>query len=150
MVRTPAQSRAAGYAPAVALVCAALLLAAPARAQQALSAGGARPARPGAARPVIPRLAVAAPRTAPVELDGRLTEAAWQSAIAIGDFTQTQPNQGQPATQRTEVRFLVDGDALFVGARMYDSLGAAGVRNSSPPPLSSSSRPATGPRQPSI
>ncbi|HEV3051330.1 MAG TPA: DUF5916 domain-containing protein, partial [Longimicrobium sp.] len=43
------------------------------------------------------------------------------------DFRQQQPNEGQPATQRTEVRFAYDDGALYVGARMYDSLGAAGV-----------------------
>ena len=43
-------------------------------------------------------------------------------------FIQSEPNEGQPATQRTEVRFLFDAEALYVGARMHDSLGAAGVR----------------------
>jgi hypothetical protein len=128
MIPTPTCRLSAGTTHRIALVCAALLLPLSARAQQALTAGGAQPARSGTASPAIPRLAVATPRTEPVELDGRLTEPAWASAIAIGDFTQTQPNQGLPATQRTEVRFLVDGDALFIGARMYDSLGAAGVR----------------------
>jgi hypothetical protein len=49
---------------------------------------------------------------------------------AGGDRTSRQqdPNEGQPATQRTEVRFAYDADALYIGARMYDSLGARGVR----------------------
>ncbi|HEX6036547.1 DUF5916 domain-containing protein, partial [Longimicrobium sp.] len=41
-------------------------------------------------------------------------------------FRQREPNEGQPG-QRTEVRFAYDDGALYVGARMYDSLGAAGV-----------------------
>src|SRR5690554_6617390 len=49
----------------------------------------------------------------PVILDGRLDESVWRSA---------------PATQRTEVRFAFDDDALYIGARMYDDLGADGVR----------------------
>src|SRR5439155_24460647 len=36
--------------------------------------------------------------------------------------------EGQPATQRTEVRFAFDGAALYVWARMFDDHGAAGVR----------------------
>src|SRR5262249_36634706 len=36
---------------------------------------------------------------------------------------------GDPATQRTEVRFLFDDEALYIGARMYDTEGAAGVRS---------------------
>ncbi len=31
------------------------------------------------------------------------------------------------ATQQTEVRFIYDDDALYIGARMFDDKGAAGV-----------------------
>jgi uncharacterized protein DUF5916/cellulose/xylan binding protein with CBM9 domain len=61
-------------------------------------------------------------------IDGRLDEDAWQRATPATQFTQTQPLEGPPATQRTEVRFLFDDDALYIGARMYDSLGRKGVR----------------------
>jgi hypothetical protein len=71
--------------------------------------------------------ATAAPRSGPVRLDGHLEEAAWAAATPATDFTQQRPNEGAPASERTEVRFLYDEDALYVGARMYDSLGAAGV-----------------------
>ena len=56
---------------------------------------------------------------APV-VDGRLDDAAWALATPVTDLTQSDPNEGQPATERTEVRFLYDGDALYVGARMFD------------------------------
>lgn len=65
---------------------------------------------------------------APITLDGRLEEAVWRIAPAATDFRQSQPNEGEPATQRTEVRFAYDAEALYIGARMYDELGAAGVR----------------------
>src|SRR5687768_12581343 len=71
--------------------------------------------------------ASAARRTGPVSVDGRLDEAAWANAPAVTDFVQYEPKEMEPATQRTEVRFLFDDDALYVGARMYDSLGAEGV-----------------------
>ena len=80
------------------------------------------------AHPTPPPLAVAAPRTGPIPLAGKLDEPDWQAAAPATDFRQAQPNEGQPATQRTEVRFLYDADALYIGARMYDTQGAAGVR----------------------
>lgn len=70
----------------------------------------------------------AVPLDAPVTVDGRLDEAVWRSAPAATEFRQSQPHEGEPATQRTEVRFANDAEALYVGARMYDDLGAAGVR----------------------
>ena len=78
--------------------------------------------------PTPPPVAVAAPRTDPITLDGRLDEPDWQAAVPAADFRQAQPNEGQPATQRTEVRFLYDDDALYIGARMYDTEGAHGIR----------------------
>jgi hypothetical protein len=72
----------------------------------------------------------AARRTSPVTLDGRLDEAAWQSATPITEFRQTDPDEGQPGTERTEVRFLFDEGAFYVGARMHDSQGRAGIRTS--------------------
>lgn len=71
-------------------------------------------------------LAVA--RSTPVTLDGRLDEAVWRAAQPASDFVQQRPDDGQPATQRTEVRILYDDEALYVGARMFDTEGAAGVR----------------------
>ncbi|HEX2188986.1 MAG TPA: DUF5916 domain-containing protein [Longimicrobiaceae bacterium] len=52
-------------------------------------------------------------------LDGRLDDPAWQAAQPIADFLQKQPDEGAAPTDSTEVRFLYDGDALWVGARMY-------------------------------
>ena len=78
--------------------------------------------------PTPPPVLQAAERRGNVTIDGRLDEAAWQAASAATEFRQSLPNEGQAGTQRTEVRFLFDGDALYVGAKMYDSLGAAGVR----------------------
>ena len=69
-----------------------------------------------------PPLASAA-RVAPgsIHLDGQLDEAIWTRAEPIADFTQTVPHEGQPATERTEVRIVYDDDAIYVGARMFDA-----------------------------
>ncbi|HSG82184.1 MAG TPA: DUF5916 domain-containing protein [Gemmatimonadota bacterium] len=55
------------------------------------------------------------------EIDGRLDEAAWALADAIGGFTQRDPDEGEPATERTEAWVLYDDGALYVGVRAYDS-----------------------------
>jgi hypothetical protein len=55
-----------------------------------------------------------------IAVDGRLDEPAWASAEPATGFTQTDPSEGQPATERTEVRVLIGSDALYVGARLYD------------------------------
>lgn len=77
---------------------------------------------------VRPRM-IAAERTGPITLDGRLDESAWAASTPATAFRQSEPNEGQPATQPTEVRILYDDVALYIGARMYDSLGARGVRS---------------------
>jgi hypothetical protein len=74
----------------------------------------------------VPRV-TAARRNGPIVLDAKLDDAAWAAAAPITKFTQFDPDPGQPASQRTEVRFLYDDEALYVGAKMYDTAGAKGV-----------------------
>ncbi len=57
----------------------------------------------------------------PPHLDGRLDEPAWALAPVMSDFVQRDPNQGEPATQRTEVRVVYTDDAIFVGVRAFDT-----------------------------
>jgi len=58
--------------------------------------------------------------TQTVEIDGRLLEQVWQRP-SIGDFTQKDPDEGKPSTQKTEVWICYDDEALYVGARLYDT-----------------------------
>src|SRR5690554_994327 len=58
--------------------------------------------------------------TAPLSIDGRLDESVWMTAPPISDFRQTVPDEGQPVTERTEIRFLYDDDHLYVGAWLWD------------------------------
>lgn len=53
----------------------------------------------------------------PLKLDGRLDEAAWARADSIDDFRQSDPAEGEPASERTVVRFLAARDGLWVGDR---------------------------------
>jgi hypothetical protein len=50
-------------------------------------------------------------------IDGVLDEAAWSSAPAADQFFQQEPQEGQPATDRTEVRVLYDAGHLYIGVR---------------------------------
>ncbi len=65
--------------------------------------------------------AVAARRSGAIQIDGKLDEAAWNVATPITDFRQYDPNEGQPASEKTEVRILIDDDAVYVGWRNFDS-----------------------------
>jgi hypothetical protein len=56
-----------------------------------------------------------------IEIDGALAEPEWQTAPAILDFTQYDPEEGAPPTEQTSVRILYDDDALYIGAICYDS-----------------------------
>jgi hypothetical protein len=57
----------------------------------------------------------------PLSLDGQLDDPAWAHATPVSRFTQRVPREGDPASERTEVRVLYDDDALYVGARLYDA-----------------------------
>ena len=72
-------------------------------------------------------VATASSLIGPINIDGKLDEAAWARATPITDFRQQQPHEGAPASQRTEVRVLFDERALYIGARMFDSLGVRGI-----------------------
>lgn len=54
-----------------------------------------------------------------IHVDGRLDETAWAAAPAIDDFVQKEPNEGANPSERTEIRFLYDDGALYIGARMH-------------------------------
>lgn len=54
-----------------------------------------------------------------VHLDGRLDESFWSTVQLVSDFTQKEPDAGQPATEKTEIGFVYDDHALYVGARMH-------------------------------
>ncbi|MGD8320816.1 MAG: DUF5916 domain-containing protein, partial [Gemmatimonadota bacterium] len=71
-----------------------------------------------AARPVVE----ATRATTPIDIDGRLDEAAWAQATPATDFTQVDPDEGQPVSQPTIARILYDDEAIYIGVRLEDSL----------------------------
>ena len=55
-------------------------------------------------------------------LDGDvLGDPAWKNAPPITSFVQEQPVEGQPASEKTEVRVIFTADTLYVGVVLYDS-----------------------------
>ena len=66
-------------------------------------------------------VAVAAGLSDPPLIDGRLDDAAWGRAAPMTGFTQREPQDGQPASERTEVRVVFDDEALYVGVWAFDS-----------------------------
>jgi hypothetical protein len=57
----------------------------------------------------------------PLRVDGRLDEAVYQSIAPIADFIQSDPAEGAPATEKTEVWVLFDRDHIYVSARCWES-----------------------------
>ena len=91
------------------MLCAAAL---PAWAQQPVQANGAGPRTMVAARLAAEERIV---------LDGRFDEPVWQRAIPAADFVQVDPQNGQPATEKTEVRIAFGADALYMAVTCFDS-----------------------------
>jgi Domain of unknown function (DUF5916)/Carbohydrate family 9 binding domain-like len=85
----------------------------------ALAAGQTAP--PSQNPPPARREVRAIPITSAITIDGVLDEAVWATAAPCTAFVQRDPVEGARPTQRTEVRILFDRDALYIGARMYDS-----------------------------
>ena len=61
-----------------------------------------------------------APAARPV-LDGQLDDPAWTRATPIEGLMQRDPLEGAAATEQVDVRILYDAEALYIGARLFDS-----------------------------
>ena len=66
------------------------------------------------------RSIIAVRTTSPIRIDGQLTEPVWQRKGESG-FIQRQPDEGAPASQRTEAWVAYDDDALYVAVKLYDN-----------------------------
>jgi hypothetical protein len=56
-----------------------------------------------------------------VRVDGVLDEEVWSRARPVSGFVQAEPREGQPASERTEVRVAWDAENLYIGAYLHDS-----------------------------
>jgi len=75
--------------------------------------------------PSVPQSDTQVAEAVPVErapkLDGTLDDSLWQLAKPITDFRQREPLEGQPATEKTEVRILYTRRAVYFGIHCFDS-----------------------------
>src|SRR6516162_2921746 len=55
------------------------------------------------------------------KLDGTLDDPLWQLATPIANFLQREPYEGQPPTERTEVRVLYTKHSVYFGITCFDS-----------------------------
>jgi len=56
-----------------------------------------------------------------INLDGKLNEPYWQQCEPAGDFIQQEPQDGAPATEKTEFKILMDDKNFYFGIICYDS-----------------------------
>ena len=57
----------------------------------------------------------------PLTLDGRLDEQVYYTVDSVTDFVQQVPDEGAPATEKTEVWVLFDRDTFYVAARCWSA-----------------------------
>ena len=57
----------------------------------------------------------------PPRIDGNLDEDIWEHAPVATGFVQLVPDEGAPASERTEVRVLYGNDALYIAFRAFDT-----------------------------
>ena len=81
--------------------------------------GTARP-RPAREPGVAPYVEVTRTIEAPL-MDGIVDDQSWALADVATGFLQREPGEGQPASERTEVRVLYDDENLYVGVVAFDS-----------------------------
>ena len=55
-----------------------------------------------------------------IRIDGILDEPAWMAATPIGSLIQVLPKEGAEPGEKTEIRVLVDEEALYFGIICFD------------------------------
>jgi hypothetical protein len=68
-----------------------------------------------------PTVAISGLETAPT-LDGEvINDPIWLNITPLAGLTQTQPNSGQPASEKTEIRITYDATTFYLSVVCYDS-----------------------------
>lgn len=57
----------------------------------------------------------------PPVIDGVINDEAWEKVSWSGNFLQREPYEGQPATQKTDIKILYDNNNLYVAIRLWDN-----------------------------
>ena len=64
-----------------------------------------------------------------INMDGVLDEDSWELATPAREFTQSDPDFGMPATERTILKIIYDESNLYIGAELLDSEPAGVLYN---------------------
>jgi len=78
------------------------------------------PTTQSSSRSETARTATTSVTTQKPTIDGQLNDPVWQSVAPLAGFVQRELHEGQPVSERTEVRIVTDGEAIYVGAWMFD------------------------------
>ena len=89
----------------------------------ALFAASVLPAIVSAQQPPPPTFTVGklADSAEPPVIDGKVNDAVWQTVQPYATFTQQDPIEGAPASEKTEVRVLVGKGNLYISVIAFDS-----------------------------
>ncbi len=55
------------------------------------------------------------------KIDGSLDDLVWQQAAVVDGFKQTNPNEGDAVSEKTEVKVLYDEHNIYFGFENFDS-----------------------------
>ena len=55
------------------------------------------------------------------KIDGDLSETIWNQVPVVSEFLQRDPQEGEPATEKTEVKIIYNDRAIYFGIVCYDS-----------------------------
>jgi hypothetical protein len=78
-------------------------------------------ATPAGAQPRERRAITAYPIATPLKIDGTLDEAFYRTVQPASDFIQIEPQDGAPATEKTEMWVGFDGDTVYLTFRCWES-----------------------------
>ena len=56
-----------------------------------------------------------------INIDGNLDEPVWEIGNSASNFSQKDPQPGEPARQKTDVRVAIDNEFIYVGAYLFDN-----------------------------
>jgi hypothetical protein len=57
----------------------------------------------------------------PLKFDGRLDDAVYETTKSFSGFIQTEPREGEPAAQKTDVWVFFDSNNLYIAVRAWES-----------------------------
>jgi len=59
-------------------------------------------------------------KSAEITIDGFLNEVVWNTLTPVSSFTQREPHEGAPVSEKTELRIFYDKDKIYFGIVCYD------------------------------